>query len=142
MTTTTETKTIKFAVVAALALGAPLEDGTFAGLTTLHDGTHVAVVYLGMSADEFNHAGCIAHARERGGELMSRTVFHLLRTTIKEQLPKEGWCFTADTLDMDTGNKGDASYAWFCYFNYGFTGYYGKRNERQAVAVRLIHLEG
>jgi len=141
MTTTTETKTIKFAVIAALSLGTPFEGGTFAGITTQPDGTPVAVVYLGTSGDEFDHDGCIAHARERGGQLVSRAAFHLLRATIKDQLPKEGSCFTADLLTADTGRKSDASYAWGCFFGYGITYYYDKSYERQAVVVRLIHIE-
>lgn len=140
-TATTETKSIKFAVVAALALGAPFEGGTFAGITTQRDGTHVAVIYLETSDKEFNHAGCVAWARERGGELVTRAGFHLLRETIKDKLPKQGWCFTADTLDMDTGKKSAASCAWGCGFGNGDTGYDVKSFERQAVAVRLIHLE-
>ena len=138
MTTTTETKTLKFAVIAALALGTPLDGGTYGGITTQPDGTPVAVIYLGASGDEFKHDGCVAWAHERGGELVSRAVFHLLRTTIKDQLPKEGWCFTADTLDMDTGKKSDASYAWDCCFANGYTDLSRKHFERQAVAVRRL----
>jgi hypothetical protein len=40
MTTATETKSIQFAVVAALALGAPLEGGSFQGILTLPSGAH------------------------------------------------------------------------------------------------------
>lgn len=136
MTSTIEKKSMQLAVVAALALGAQLEDGTYGGITTRPDGTPVAVVYIGTSEAEYDHAGCIAWSEERGGELVSRAVFHLLRSTIRNQLPKEGWCFTADVLSDDTGRKSDASSAWNCYFGGGNTGVSRKSYERQAVAVR------
>ncbi len=140
MTTQRPTQ-MQFAVVAALTLGAQFEGGTYGGITTQRDGMPVAVVYLGTSDEELDHAGCIAYARERGGELVSRAVVHLLRTTIKDQLPKEGSCFTADLLSDDTGKKADATYAWICTFDFGYTYYFYKSYERQAVVVRLIHLE-
>ena len=140
MTTATETKSIQFAVVAALALGAPLEEGAYSGITTQPDGTPVAVIYLGTSDGKFDHDGCVAWALEHGGQLVTRAVFHLLRATIKDQLPKTGWCFTADTLDMDTGRKADASIAWDCGFVSGYTGPSNKSVEARAVAFRLIPL--
>ncbi len=133
--------TIQFAVVAALALGAPLEEGTYGGVITKSDGRVCAVVYLGTSESVQNHAGCVAYAAERGGELASRAVFHLLRSTIKDQLPKEGWCFTADLLSADTGDESDASYAWSCHFDDGCQDYNGTSARGAALAVRLIHLE-
>jgi len=129
-----------FATVAALALGAVFEDGTYGGITTKPDGTPVAVVFLGVSDQKSSHAGCVAWATERGGELVTRAVFHLLRATVREQLPKDGWCWTADTLDQDTGDESDASYAWLCNFVNGHAYDHRKSYERQAVAVRLIPL--
>ena len=141
MTTATETKSIKFAVVAALALGAQFEGGTYGGITTKPDGNVCAVVYLGISESSQDHAACIAYATERDGELATRAVFHLLRSTIKDQLPKGGWCFTADLLSDDTGDKDDASFAWYCHLGSGSTGYGNTSARGRAVVVRLIHIE-
>ncbi len=140
MTTATETKTLKFSLVAALALGASLDGGDYAGITTLSDGRPVAIVHLGLTLAS-DHAGCVKYAEEHDAEIASRAVFHTLRATIKDKLPKEGWCWTADTLDQDTGKKADASYAWLCYFRNGLTSTSHKSYERQAVVVRLIPLE-
>jgi len=114
-------KTITFAAIAALTLGAELDGGKFAGITTLKDGTHCAVVLLS------------------GGQLPTRPVAALLYANAKDQF-EETWYWTSETLDADTGDEDDASYAWFCYFYYGDQYYLHKSAAGACVAVRLIPL--
>jgi hypothetical protein len=141
MTTATETKSIKFAVIAALTLGAPLEGGQFRGVTTLADGTHAAIVYLETSEGTSDWQGRVDWAAKRGGVLASRAVMAQLRVTAKDVLPRKGWCWTSDVLSDDTGDAEDASYAWVCNFSGGYQ-YCGDKSAKGAgVAVRLIHLE-
>lgn len=79
MTTATETKSIQFAVVAALSLGAPLEGGTFAGILTLPSGQHVAVALLtDKPNEELNWAAAKKWAESVGGELPTRPVAAML----------------------------------------------------------------
>jgi hypothetical protein len=140
--TTTDTKTIKFAVVAALALGAPLEGGTFQGVITLKDGAHVAVVLLAEKpAKRLKWADAKAWAESVDGVLPTRPVAALLYATAKAQFESE-WHWTSDRLDADTGDKDDASCAWSCHFSYGNQYYNFTSSAGAARAVRLIHLEG
>jgi len=142
MTTATETKSIKFAVVAALALGAPLEGGTFAGVVTLKDGAHVAVVLLADKPEKrLKWADAKAWAESVDGVLPTRPVAALLYANAKDQF-ESTWHWTSETLDADTGNKDDASCAWSCYFNHGYQFYDHVSSAGAARAVRLIHLEG
>lgn len=64
------------------ALGAPLEGGVFAGLTTQPDGTHCAVVLLPAKGTDLNWEAAKAWAAEQGGELPSRPVAALLLSLI------------------------------------------------------------
>jgi hypothetical protein len=140
MTTTTEKKSLQLAVAAALALGAPLEGGTFQGIVTLRDGTHVAVSLLAdKPGTRLSHGDAKAWAEGLDAELPTRPVAAMLYANAKAQFEPD-WYWTADTLDQDTGRKSDASYAWGCYFGYGYQNYYRKSYEGLAVAVRLIPL--
>ena len=141
MTTATETKSIKFAVVAALALGAPLEGGTFAGIVTLKDGAHVAVVLLSDKPEKrLKREAAKAWVESVDGVLPTRPVAALLYANAKDQF-ESTWHWTSETLDADTGDEGDASYAWYCYFNSGYQSYFNVSSAGAARAVRLIHLE-
>jgi len=115
------------------AIGAPLEAGSFAGLTTQPDGTHCAVVLLPAQGTDLNWEAAMAWASEQGGELPSRPVAALLFANAKAQL-RPRWHWTNET------HEDDASYAWHCYFYYGLQHYYRKSYDGSAVAVRLIHL--
>lgn len=116
------------------ALGAPLEGDTFAGIATLPDGKHVAVVLLPGRGENLNHAAADAWAQERGGQLPTRPIAALLFANVKHLLkPEWHWCLE---------NQG-ASYAWYCYFSLGTQYRFGLKSfEGSAVAVRLIPITG
>jgi len=140
--TASETKSIAFAVVATLAIGAPIEGGTFAGVVTLKDGAHVAVVLLANKPDKrLKWAKAMAWAKSVGGVLPTRPVAALLYANCKPEFERT-WHWTSETLDADTGSKDDASYAWGCYFGTGSQYYDDVGSTGAARAVRLIHLEG
>jgi len=113
------------------ALGASLDGGTFAGLTTKPDGTHCAVVLLPGHGTDLDWAAAKAWTKEQGGELPTRPVAALLFANIKVKLEPE-WHWTADEYD--------ASCAWGCRFYDGNQNYTRKSYEGSAVAVRLIPL--
>ena len=113
------------------ALGAPLDGGIFAGITTQADGTHCAVVLLPAQGTDLGWQAAKAWAADQGGELPSRPVAALLFANVKAQLrPK--WHWTAD--------EDDASSAWGCGFGDGYQYNDHKSYAGGAVAVRLIHL--
>ena len=139
---TTATKTLTFSAVAALALGSPLEGGTFAGIVTLKDGAHVAVVLLADKPDKrLKWADALTWAESIDGVLPTRPVAALLYANAKDQF-ESTWHWTSDRLDVDTGDKDDASYAWHCGFYVGSQGFSIVSSAGAARAVRLIHLEG
>lgn len=115
-------------------LGEQLDGGIFAGLTTKPDGTHCAVVLLPGKGSDLNWSEAKAWATEQGGELPSRPVAALLFANVKDQLRPE-WHWTSDE------DEDDASYAWYCIFNFGSKYRTHKSYEASAVAVRLIALE-
>jgi hypothetical protein len=122
--------TITFASLPAL--GAELEGGLFAGLTTKPDGTHHAVVLLpARTEDRLTWKKAKAWAAEVGGELPTRPVSALLYALAKDHV-EAGWYWTADELD--------GSYAWSQDFDYGDQDFTHKSYEGRAVAVRLIQL--
>ena len=125
----TQPKTVSLAGLPAL--GAPLDDGIFAGITTCKDGTHCAVVLLPEQGIKLTWKKAMNWAKKQGGELPTRPVAAMLFANIKDKLTP-AWHWTSD--------EDDASYAWYCYFGYGGQGYGHKSYEGSAVAVRLIHL--
>lgn len=132
MTTETQTKSIQFAVIAALALGAPLEGGTFAGILTLPNGTHAAVVLLAdKPSEELNWADAKKWAESVGGELPARPAAAMLFANAKDQFEAE-WHWTSEAYS--------GSYAWIQNFGYGnqSTGHVGYSH--CARAVRMIPL--
>jgi len=113
------------------ALGAQLEGGIFAGVTTLKDGTHCAVVLLHEQGTNLTWKKALAWAEKQGGELPTRPVAALLFANVKDKLqPRWHW----------TREEDDASFAWYCYFLNGDQSIYPKSYEGSAVAVRLIPL--
>ena len=127
MTTSTQTDTL----ATLPALGAELEGGTFAGLTTRKDGTHCAVILLPEKAEDLTWKKAVAWATKQGGELPTRLVAALLFANVKDKLTP-AWHWTSDEFD--------ASYAWDCGFNHGSQHGYRKSYEGGSVAVRLIPL--
>jgi len=121
---------LKFAELPAL--GDPLEDGIFAGITTKPDGTHCAVVLLPAKGTNLTWKKAMNWAKKLGGELPTRTVAALLVANVEDKLELElHW--TADELNT--------SYAWACHFYFGTQSSYKNLNELAAVAVRTIVLE-
>ena len=125
----TQIKTISFSNLPTL--GADLDGGTFAGLTTRKDGTHCAVVLLPEQSEKLTWKKAMNLAEKLGAELPSRPVAALLFANVKSLL-KPTWHWTSE--------EDDASYAWNCGFLNGYQ--YGNRKsyEGGAVAVRLIPL--
>jgi len=114
------------------AIGADLDSGTFAGLTTRKDGTHCAVVLLPTKPTKIlAWKPAMTWAKKQDGELPTRPVAALLFANVKDKL-EPTWHWTSD--------EDDASYAWFCYFYDGFQNYNRKSYEGSVVAVRLIPL--
>ena len=120
MTTTTDPiQTAALSFASLPALGSKLDGGTFHGITTLKDGTHCAVVKLDVQPPGRMPWGqAKAWAEEVGGQLPTRAVAALLYANAKDQFEKT-WYWTSETLDADTGDEDDASYAWYCDFNHG-----------------------
>jgi len=115
------------------AISADLEGGTFVGLTTKPDGTHCAVILLPVDGTDLTWAKAKAWAKKQGGELPSRPVAALLFANVKASLQPR-WHWTSDEFN--------ASYAWHCYFNYGYQDFSHKSYEGSAVAVRYIKIGG
>ena len=113
------------------AIGADLEGGTFAGLTTKPDGTHYVVVLLPEAGTDLTWTKAKSWAKKQGGELPSRPVAALLFANVKASLQPR-WHWTSDEYD--------ASCAWGCNFLYGHQYNGHKSYEGSAVAVRQIPL--
>ena len=116
------------------ALGAPLDTGTFVGLTTGKDGKHYAVALLPDKPEddeELTWKAAMAWAESVGGVLPQRPVSALLLANAKSEF-REDWYWT--------GEEHGGSYAWYQYFFYGNQNRDHKDNELSARAVRLIQL--
>jgi len=130
-------KTISFSTLPTI--GAELAGGKFYGVTT-KDGTHCAVILLPNRAQErLSWKDAMKWASEVGGALPSRPVSALLYANAKDQF-EPTWHWTSDTLDADTGNKEDASFAWNCVFHNGYQDLYHESAAGGARAVRMIPL--
>lgn len=125
----TQTNPIPFASLPAL--GADLEGGVFAGITTQKDGTHCAVIRLPENGADLTWKKAVAWAKKQGGALPTRPVAALLFANVNATLP-EGWHWSSE--------EDGASSAWHCTFSYGTQDTTHKRYEGGAVAVRLIPL--
>jgi len=112
-------------------VGSDLADGTFAGILTQADGSHVAVAHLNAWGENLTWKKAITWAKKQGGVLPTRPVAALIYANLKAKLqPRWHW----------TSEEDDASCAWGCYFGYGGQGLSRKSYEGCAVAVRLIPL--
>lgn len=113
------------------AIGEPLEGGAFAGIVTMPDGKHAAVVLLPERGKDLDHPAAAAWAQDLGGQLPTRPIAAMLFANCKPLLqPRWHWC-------LETAG---ASYAWGCYFSSGTQSGFHKRFDGSAVAVRLIPL--
>ena len=112
-------------------VGEDLDGGTFAGIITQPDGTHVAVVLLPAWSEGLTWKLAGAWAEKQGGVLPSRPVAALLYANCKAKLQPR-WHWTSEAYD--------ASFAWGCDFYGGGQSGNLKSAEGCAVAVRCIHL--
>lgn len=113
-------------------LKAELHGGLFAGLVTLPDGTHHAVALLPARPDKrLTWKQAMAWAAQAGGQLPSRPIAALLYANARETIERD-WYWTNEPEG--------SSYAWGCYFSYGFQYDRYRSAEGCAVAVRLIPL--
>lgn len=115
------------------ALGADLEGGLFAGLTTDKEGRHFAVALLpDKPAGEVTWKQALAWAETLDNAVLpTRSVAALLFANLKDQFDKR-WHWTSEA--------DDGSFAWFQTFSYGLQRVGHENNELQARAVRLIQL--
>ena len=127
--TTTTTPSIPFTSLPAV--GATLDGGIFAGLTTSKDGLHHAVVLLPDQGTDLTWKKAMNRAEKLNAELPSRPIAALLFANLKDKLQPR-WHWTNETYE------GEASFAWNCYFIYGFQDITLKSYEGSAVAVRCI----
>ena len=105
-----------------------LDGGTFAGVTTQPDGTHVAVLLLQKQASNINWADAKAWATSAGGTLPTSPISALLVANVKGLLPPE-YRWMSDKCGTFT--------AWCCDFNGEQFGC-DMSSRCSAVAVRLI----
>lgn len=74
------------------ALGEPLENGTFAGITTKPDGTHHAVVLLPDHGTQLTWEKAMNWAKKLEAELPTLPVAALLFANVKDKLnPSRHW---------------------------------------------------
>lgn len=113
------------------ALSTPLAGGQYAGCTTLPNGTTVAIALLPGWAEGLTWQQATDWAAAQGGVLPSKAIAAQLVALVKPSLqPRLHW----------TSDECDASYAWYCYFDFGHQSDTLKSYEACAVAVRLIPL--
>ena len=113
-------------------LGAPLDAGLFAGVTTTIDGAHHAVILLPDKPDgTLDWKKATAWAKKTGGVLPTRPVAALLFANAKDQF-EPSWHWTSESFD--------GSCAWGQSFIYGGQDDRHKSYDGRARAVRLIQL--
>lgn len=121
-------------------IGQPLMGGTFVGVITDKDGTHMAVALLDARPEShLAWAAAMSWADSVGGQLPPRHVAALLYANAKAAFQRK-WYWTCDELPADTWDQGDVSAAWFCYFDIGSQYWCHKREKGAAAAVRMIPL--
>lgn len=149
MTTTPIPPLQSIAITALPALGAELDGGIFAGLTTSKSGMHHAVILLPEQGTSLTWKQAVTWAEKLGAELPSRPVAAmdwaervggylptrqeqaLLYANCKPHLqPVFHW--SSET------HKEDASYAWGCDFLNGIQYNFHKSYEGSVVAVRRV----
>ena len=116
------------------ALGAALDAGIFAGLTTKPDGTHCAVVLLpDQPGGKLTWQQAVEWAQGVQGELPSRPVSALLFANARDQFERV-WHWTNEQ------HEDDGSYAWGQHFHGGLQGNFPRSYGGRARPVRLIPL--
>lgn len=115
-------------------VGETLATGTFAGIITQQDGTHVAVILLPNQAEDLTWQAAMDWAAEQGGQLPTRPIAAMLLANVNAKLQSADWHWTNET------QFNSASYAWYCTFYDGYQITIHKSYQGCAVAVRLIPL--
>lgn len=129
-----KTNTTTFAVIAALAIGAPFEGGKFAGVTTLPDGKHVAVVLLDEKPDarmEWHDAMVFADKHE--AQLPSRPIAAMLYANQRTEFERT-WHWTNEQYEDDE------SCAWGCDFGNGYQFSFDIYYKGSVRLVRSFHI--
>lgn len=120
-------KNIKFSDLPPI--GTPLDNGTFAGITTQKDGTHVAVVLLPTQAGEMSWDLAQEWAKAAGGVVPTRPVAAMLFSNCGTRLVQD-WHWTSDKYNKHC--------AWWCDFYDGEQKQASSDHSGECVAVRLI----
>ena len=89
------------------------------------------LILLPQQGTDLEWASAKAWAEEVGGDLPTRQEQALLFANCKPHL-RPRWHWSSET------HQDDASYAWFCLFNYGDQNFNRKSFQACAVSVRLI----
>lgn len=92
---------------------------------------HHLVLMAARPSDDLNWQAAMDWASSVGGTLPTRQEQALLFANCKPHLKPE-WHWSSET------HESDASYAWNCYFNYGYQFNIRKSYEGRAVAVRRV----
>lgn len=108
------------------AIAAALDGGEFRGVITKPDGTHCAVLLLGIANKDANQKDQRSWAAKLGGQLATKAVINLIIATMN--LP-DNWYW----LDEEYGS----SHAWYCD-SLGHQGIVTRCAEGGAVAVRRV----
>ena len=111
------------------ALGAPLENGVFAGISTNKDGSIYALIKLPDGPKPLNWKDCLAAAAEAGGDAPSRLEGLMLFLNLPEERDKDA-CWINEQF---SGGR-----AWSQHFYGGRQRIYGKYGKLRAVFVRRL----
>ena len=114
------------------ALGAAMEGGKFAGITTGKDGKPYMLVLLDsqFAGVTLNWKDALAWCAElgHGADLPNRVESAMLFANLKSEFA-EDWYWT---------NEHQSGWAWYQCFSYGYQGDFGKSSEFRARAVRRL----
>ena len=114
-------------------IGSAFQGGIYAGLTTGKDGAPYTLILLAdKPAKDLPWKKAMAWAKDLEADLPNRVEGALLFANLKDRLdPTWHWL----------NEEHSASYAWVCYFTYGYQYYGHESDEGSAVAVRRLALE-
>lgn len=115
-------------------VGDQLEGGKYAGLLTDKEGQPYMLVLLPEQGRDMTWKAATKWAEGLKGSLPSRIEAAMLFQHLRSNLIRE-WHWTDET------HESDSSYAWGCYFDFGFQ-YYGLKSAAGgARAVRRLPLQ-
>ena len=124
---------MKFADLPATP-GTEIDGGIYAGIHTLPDGTHHAVLLLqDTPSKRLDWSAATAWAESVRGQLPSRPIAALLFANVRTCFER-AWHWTNEV------HEDDSSCAWIQLFSYGGQDFNCQSSEGRARAVRLIPL--